>query len=187
MDLSSSSSVYTSFSSLSKTPPSFSLSSSSSSRQNSLQLLLLRSHLPQRALFLRNPILPPPFSRQNRLPLSPVRVSNQSENDDGFLLEDVPHLTNFLPNLPVLFFLLLHFFLFTLFFNDTNTRHNKNLKKWMCWCHWDMSSDTPPEVLESYFPNNDTSSVSLGVMFEFYTLLRKLLGVLILMVKCFTI
>lgn len=97
MDLSSSS-VYTSFSSLSKTPPSFSLSSSS--RQNSLQLLLLRSHLPQRALFLRNPILPPPFSRQNRLPLAPVRVSNQSENDDGFLLEDVPHLTNFLPNLP---------------------------------------------------------------------------------------
>lgn len=130
MDLSSSSSVYTSFSSLSKTPPSFSLSSSSSSsRQNSLQLLLLRSHLPQRALFLRNPILPPPFSRQNRLPLAPVRVSNQSENDDGFLLEDVPHLTNFLPNLPVLFFLLLHFFLFTLFFNDTNTKTQYKFEK----------------------------------------------------------
>ncbi|XP_045819560.1 ATP-dependent 6-phosphofructokinase 4, chloroplastic-like isoform X1 [Trifolium pratense] len=66
---------------------------------NSLQLL--RSHhLPhRRTLFLRNSPPPSSFSRQNNLPLTPVRVSNQSQND-SFVLEDVPHLTNFLPDLP---------------------------------------------------------------------------------------
>ncbi|WJX20076.1 ATP-dependent 6-phosphofructokinase 4, chloroplastic [Trifolium repens] len=83
-----------SFSSLSKTYHPFSLSSP----QLSLHPNSLRSQLPHRRLFLWNP--PPPlFSRQNNLPLTPVRVSNQTQND-GFVLEDVPHLTNFLPDLP---------------------------------------------------------------------------------------
>ncbi|KAK2457358.1 ATP-dependent 6-phosphofructokinase [Trifolium repens] len=97
MDLSSASLSFSfsfSFSSLSKTYHPFSLSSP----QLSLHPNSLRSHLPHRILFLRNP--PPPlFSRQNNLPLTPVRVSNQTQND-GFVLEDVPHLTNFLPDLP---------------------------------------------------------------------------------------
>ncbi|CAI8603967.1 unnamed protein product [Vicia faba] len=62
---------------------------------NSLQLS--RSHFSHRRHFIRIP--PPPFSRQNNLPLLHTRVSNQPQID-GFVLEDVPHLTNFLPDLP---------------------------------------------------------------------------------------
>ncbi|KAL1294914.1 hypothetical protein HN51_055760 [Arachis hypogaea] len=47
-------------------------------------------------IFLRNN--PPPlFSRPNHRPIA--AALQQSQNDD-FVLEDVPHLTNFLPNLP---------------------------------------------------------------------------------------
>ncbi|XP_030934548.1 ATP-dependent 6-phosphofructokinase 4, chloroplastic [Quercus lobata] len=48
--------------------------------------------------FLRKPLI----SRQNR----PIRIRaqtpsvNNNEHNDGFVLEDVPHLTNFLPDLP---------------------------------------------------------------------------------------
>ncbi|CAJ1976589.1 unnamed protein product [Sphenostylis stenocarpa] len=43
---------------------------------------------------------PPSISRQNKLAIiTAIQVSTQSENDD-FVLEDVPHLTNFLPDLP---------------------------------------------------------------------------------------
>lgn len=38
-------------------------------------------------------------SRQNRR--IRAHISNERANDDGFLLEDVPHLTHFLPDLPV--------------------------------------------------------------------------------------
>ncbi|XP_058770192.1 ATP-dependent 6-phosphofructokinase 6-like isoform X2 [Vicia villosa] len=83
MDLSAS------FSSISnKTPPRHQLSL----HPNSLQLF--RSH---RRHFIRIP--PPPFSRQNNLPRLHIRVSNHPQID-GFVLEDVPHLTNFLPDLP---------------------------------------------------------------------------------------
>ncbi|KAJ4706536.1 ATP-dependent 6-phosphofructokinase [Melia azedarach] len=46
----------------------------------------------------RNFQIKPLVSRQNQ----PIRVhaSNQTVNSDGFVLEDVPHLTNFLPDLP---------------------------------------------------------------------------------------
>nr|XP_027189864.1 ATP-dependent 6-phosphofructokinase 4, chloroplastic isoform X3 [Cicer arietinum] len=86
-------------SSLSKTHPPFSLSSTSSFSDqltfhpNYVQLLRFRrSHC---GLFLRNL---PSISRQNNLP--PARLSNQTFDNDGFVLEDVPHLTNFLPDLP---------------------------------------------------------------------------------------
>lgn len=95
-----------SFSSLSKTrPPPLSLSPSVSSRRlsfhpNAAQLLRF-PRIPgslQCGIFLRKP---PPFSRQNNIAVTAALVSNQTEND-GFVLEDVPHLTNFLPDLPVL-------------------------------------------------------------------------------------
>lgn len=89
MDLSAS------FSSISnKIPPRHQLSL----HPNSLQLF--RSHFFHRRHFIRIP--PPPFSRQNNLPRLHIRVSNQPQID-GFVLEDVPHLTNFLHDLPVRF------------------------------------------------------------------------------------
>ncbi|XP_061337555.1 ATP-dependent 6-phosphofructokinase 4, chloroplastic-like isoform X2 [Gastrolobium bilobum] len=92
-----------SFSSLSKTHSPCSLSSPISRQlsfyPNAPQLSL--SRLPrnfgsQRGIFLRKAL---PFSRQNNPPITAAQVSNQTENDD-FVLEDVPHLTNFLPDLP---------------------------------------------------------------------------------------
>ncbi|KAH7557339.1 hypothetical protein JRO89_XS11G0124100 [Xanthoceras sorbifolium] len=47
----------------------------------------------------RNFRIKPLISRQNQR--IRAQVSDQSVNDDGFVLEDVPHLTNFLPDLPV--------------------------------------------------------------------------------------
>jgi len=70
---------------------------------SSFDLLLLNSH--KFSLFQFNPDFslkskkPPTkslFWRQNR----PFRV--RALNDDGFVLEDVPHLTDFLPHLPVI-------------------------------------------------------------------------------------
>ncbi|KAL5744153.1 hypothetical protein ACOSP7_027010 [Xanthoceras sorbifolium] len=46
----------------------------------------------------RNFRIKPLISRQNQR--IRAQVSDQSVNDDGFVLEDVPHLTNFLPDLP---------------------------------------------------------------------------------------
>ncbi|GMP23880.1 hypothetical protein CsSME_00001331 [Camellia sinensis var. sinensis] len=41
----------------------------------------------------------------------PIRAQNSNHTiDDGFELEDVPHLTNFLPDLPVILFFNLMFF-----------------------------------------------------------------------------
>ncbi|XP_019427898.1 PREDICTED: ATP-dependent 6-phosphofructokinase 4, chloroplastic isoform X2 [Lupinus angustifolius] len=83
MDLSLSSLTFSSSSSsLSKTLPPFSFSPFS------------------RLLFLHpqpSPLLS--FSRQNSRAITASQASNQSKNDD-FVLEDVPHLTNFLPNFP---------------------------------------------------------------------------------------
>ncbi|XP_057427106.1 ATP-dependent 6-phosphofructokinase 4, chloroplastic-like [Lotus japonicus] len=65
------------------------------------QLLQIpRNSFSQCGIFLRKPLpLPPPFSRQNNLSIRAAQVPNGIENDD-FVLEDVPHLTDFLPNLP---------------------------------------------------------------------------------------
>ncbi|QCE07766.1 hypothetical protein DEO72_LG9g2786 [Vigna unguiculata] len=65
----------------------------------------LRPNVPKRLRFSRNSTSflrkPSSISRQNKLAVvTAVKVSTQSEND-GFILEDVPHLTNFLPDLPV--------------------------------------------------------------------------------------
>ncbi|KAH9678661.1 ATP-dependent 6-phosphofructokinase 4 [Citrus sinensis] len=48
----------------------------------------------------RNFKIKPLVSRQNRPAVVAVRASNQNVHNDGFVLEDVPHLTNFLPDLP---------------------------------------------------------------------------------------
>ncbi|KAK9178468.1 hypothetical protein WN943_027659 [Citrus x changshan-huyou] len=48
----------------------------------------------------RNFEIKPLVSRQNRPVVVAVRSSNQKVHNDGFVLEDVPHLTNFLPDLP---------------------------------------------------------------------------------------
>ncbi|KAL9411954.1 hypothetical protein AB3S75_045538 [Citrus x aurantiifolia] len=48
----------------------------------------------------RNFEIKPLVSRQNRPVVLTVRASNQKVHNDGFVLEDVPHLTNFLPDLP---------------------------------------------------------------------------------------
>jgi hypothetical protein len=70
---------------------------------SSFDLLLLNSHKFSLFQFNRDFSLkskkPPTkslFWRQNR----PFRV--RALNDDGFILEDVPHLTDFLPHLPVI-------------------------------------------------------------------------------------
>lgn len=42
------------------------------------------------------------ISRQNKLAVTAIQVSDLSENYDDSVLEDVPHLTDFLPNLPVI-------------------------------------------------------------------------------------
>ena len=68
--------------------------------------LSLRPNAPQlprslRGIFVRKP--PPFFSRQNHREIA--AAARVSKNDD-FVLEDVPHLTNFLPELPVHFFVL---------------------------------------------------------------------------------
>lgn len=76
--------------SLSTTRPPFSLS-----RQLFLRPRLLRFS-PNSGVFLRKP---PSISRQNKLAVTALQLSNQTQNDD-FVLEDVPHLTNFLPDLP---------------------------------------------------------------------------------------
>ncbi|XP_024037621.1 ATP-dependent 6-phosphofructokinase 4, chloroplastic isoform X3 [Citrus clementina] len=49
----------------------------------------------------RNFEIKPLVSRQNRPVVVAVRSSNQKVHNDGFVLEDVPHLTNFLPDLPI--------------------------------------------------------------------------------------
>ncbi|ESW15999.2 hypothetical protein PHAVU_007G136000 [Phaseolus vulgaris] len=64
----------------------------------------LRPNAPKRLRFSRNSAFflrkPPSISRQNKLAVvTAIQVSTQSENDD-FVLEDVPHLTNYLPDLP---------------------------------------------------------------------------------------
>lgn len=65
----------------------------------------LRPNVPKRLRFCRKSASflrkPSSISRQNKLAVvTAIQVSTQSEND-GFVLEDVPHLTNFLPDLPV--------------------------------------------------------------------------------------
>ncbi|KAI4351250.1 hypothetical protein L6164_005626 [Bauhinia variegata] len=85
MDLSFSSSLSKTFSS--------SFSFQLSDNPNTLQFLRFPpNHALQCRIFPRQPLL----SRQKK---HVVRGSAQSENDD-FVLEDVPHLTNFLPDLP---------------------------------------------------------------------------------------
>ncbi|KAJ7974838.1 ATP-dependent 6-phosphofructokinase [Quillaja saponaria] len=72
-----------------------SISSSFSHKTNSLQLLPSSSNLGSKCrIFLINPLL----SRQKDHKIRAAQSSNQTD-DDGFVLEDVPHLTNFLPNL----------------------------------------------------------------------------------------
>ncbi|XP_050386753.1 ATP-dependent 6-phosphofructokinase 4, chloroplastic [Argentina anserina] len=82
------------------------ISLSSSSSSSSLLLpsprLRLRSNS-QASILLRSlksrSFLAPSLSRQNR-PIIRSQSSNHRPLDDGFVLEDVPHLTDFLPNLP---------------------------------------------------------------------------------------
>ncbi|KAK7278573.1 hypothetical protein RJT34_23605 [Clitoria ternatea] len=82
-----------SFSSPLKSYTPFSLSCQLSFHPNAPQLLRF-SRNP--GIFLRKP---PSISRQNNLAIKALQTSNQTKNDD-FVLEDVPHLTNFLPDLP---------------------------------------------------------------------------------------
>lgn len=101
----------------------------------------LRPNAPKRLRFSRNSAFflrkPPSISRQNKLAVvTAIQVSTQSENDD-FVLEDVPHLTNYLPDLPVLLVSpLLHrnccHFAFLVF----------NLLGWRPWL-WYSSAQTP--------------------------------------------
>jgi len=85
------------------------LSVSSSSLANTLLppfSFSLRPNAPKRLRFSTNSAFflrkPPSISRQNKLAvIAATQVSTQSEDDD-FVLEDVPHLTDFLPDLPVL-------------------------------------------------------------------------------------
>lgn len=85
--------------SFSKTrPPPFSpsLCRQLSLRPNAPQLLRFSRN---NGTFRRKP--PPTISRPNKLAVTAIQISNLSENEDDFVLEDVPHLTDFLPNLPV--------------------------------------------------------------------------------------
>ncbi|KAL2601292.1 hypothetical protein AAZV13_10G159400 [Glycine max] len=84
--------------SFSKTrPPPFSpsLCRQLSLRPNAPQLLRFSRN---NGTFRRKP--PPTISRPNKLAVTAIQISNLSENEDDFVLEDVPHLTDFLPNLP---------------------------------------------------------------------------------------
>ncbi|KAL5195615.1 ATP-dependent 6-phosphofructokinase 4, chloroplastic [Glycine soja] len=68
-----------------------------------LSLFLPSNHSATAAILpkLRN-LSPPLISRQNKLAVTAIQVSDLSENYDDSVLEDVPHLTDFLPNLPVI-------------------------------------------------------------------------------------
>ncbi|KAH1191636.1 ATP-dependent 6-phosphofructokinase 4, chloroplastic [Glycine max] len=80
-----------------------------------LSLFLPSNHSATAAILpkLRN-LSPPLISRQNKLAVTAIQVSDLSENYDDSVLEDVPHLTDFLPNLPVP----LRFLSFSICFHD---------------------------------------------------------------------
>lgn len=61
----------------------------------------LRRDFPLPALKLKNVSVLPRISHRNRLIRAQSSDGIAAEEDDGFVLEDVPHLTKFLPDLPV--------------------------------------------------------------------------------------